>query len=204
MPRATTAAWLTRPPRDVRIPSAAIMPWRSSGEVSGRTRITDSPAFVVRLGVVGGEVHLPHRSAGRCVEPLGERAVLRARVELRVQELVELCRLHSQHGLALVDHPLLLHLDRHAERGRGGALPDPGLEDEEATLLDRELDVAHVAVVRLERVHDVEELHVALGEVVRHRVERLGGADAGDDVLALSVREEVAVRDGSHPSPGRA
>lgn len=44
MPRATTAAWLTRPPRDVRIPSAAIIPWRSSGEVSGRTRITFSPA----------------------------------------------------------------------------------------------------------------------------------------------------------------
>ncbi len=44
MPRATTAAWLTRPPRDVRMPSAAIMPCRSSGEVSGRTRITRSPA----------------------------------------------------------------------------------------------------------------------------------------------------------------
>ena len=44
MPRATTAAWLTRPPRDVRMPSAAIMPCRSSGEVSGRTRMTASPA----------------------------------------------------------------------------------------------------------------------------------------------------------------
>ena len=31
------------------------------------------------------------------------------------------------------------------------------------------------------------------GNVVAHRVERLGGADAGDDVLALRVGEEVAV-----------
>ena len=43
MPRATTAAWLVFPPRLVRMPSAAIMPFRSSGLVSRRTRITFSP-----------------------------------------------------------------------------------------------------------------------------------------------------------------
>ena len=42
-PRATTAAWLTRPPRAVRIPSAASIPWTSSGEVSLRTSTTGSP-----------------------------------------------------------------------------------------------------------------------------------------------------------------
>ena len=42
-PRATTAAWLTRPPRAVRMPSAASMPWTSSGEVSLRTSTTFSP-----------------------------------------------------------------------------------------------------------------------------------------------------------------
>src|SRR5438105_3612486 len=40
MPRATTAACEVMPPRVVRIPSAACMPWISSGEVSIRTRIT--------------------------------------------------------------------------------------------------------------------------------------------------------------------
>ena len=44
-PRATTAAWLTRPPRDVRMPSATIIPWTSSGLVSLRTRMTFSPAL---------------------------------------------------------------------------------------------------------------------------------------------------------------
>ena len=43
MPRATTAAWLVMPPRVVRIPLAAFMPWMSSGLVSIRTRITASP-----------------------------------------------------------------------------------------------------------------------------------------------------------------
>ena len=75
----------------------------------------------------------------------------------------------------------------------GGALAHPGLEHEQAALLDRELDVAHVAVVVLELLHHAEELLVALGEVVGHRVERLGDADARDDVFALRVGEEVAV-----------
>src|ERR1700693_5612636 len=43
MPRAPTAAWLVLPPRLVRMPWAAIMPCRSSGLVSRRTRITFSP-----------------------------------------------------------------------------------------------------------------------------------------------------------------
>ena len=43
MPRATTAAWLVMPPRAVKIPAAACMPWISSGLVSTRTKITDSP-----------------------------------------------------------------------------------------------------------------------------------------------------------------
>src|SRR5258706_835 len=40
MPRATTAACEVMPPRVVRMPSAACMPWISSGEVSTRTRMT--------------------------------------------------------------------------------------------------------------------------------------------------------------------
>ena len=47
MPRATTAAWLVMPPREVRMPLAACMPWMSSGEVSIRTRITASPAAAI-------------------------------------------------------------------------------------------------------------------------------------------------------------
>ena len=46
MPRATTAACEVMPPRVVRIPSAACMPWMSSGEVSMRTRMTLRSAFL--------------------------------------------------------------------------------------------------------------------------------------------------------------
>ena len=43
MPRATTAACEVMPPRAVRMPLATLMPRRSSGEVSWRTRITCLP-----------------------------------------------------------------------------------------------------------------------------------------------------------------
>ena len=187
MPRATTAAWLTSPPRDVRMPSAAIMPCRSSGDVSGRTRITASPARGGASASSAVKYTLPTAAPGDALRPFVSTSYVGLRVELRVQQLVELRGLHAQHRFALVDEPLVLHLDGHAQRGRRGALADARLQDEQATLLDRELDVAHVAVVALEQLHHVEQLLVALGEVVAHRVERLGDADAGDDVFALRV-----------------
>ena len=98
-PRATSAAWLASPPRDVRMPSAAIMPWMSSGDVSGRTRMTFLAGRVVRLGVVGGEVHLADRRARRHVEALRDRVVLHRGIELRVEELVELVGRDAQHRL---------------------------------------------------------------------------------------------------------
>ena len=45
MPRATTAACEVMPPRVVTMPSAACMPWMSSGVVSTRTRIDLRPAW---------------------------------------------------------------------------------------------------------------------------------------------------------------
>ena len=193
MPRATTAAWLTSPPRDVRMPSAAIMPWRSSGDVSGRTRMTFSPASACASASSAVKYTLPTAAPGDALRPLASTVKRRLRVELRVQELIELRGLHALHRFGAVDEPFGFHLHGHAERGRGRALADARLQDEQAALLDRELDVAHVAVVVLEQVHHVDQLLVALGEVVAHRRERLGDADARDDVFALRVGEEVAV-----------
>ena len=156
--------------------------------------MTCSPASARASASSAVKYTLPTAAPGDAFRPLASTVVRRLRVELRVQELVELRGLHALHRLRLVDQPVRLHLDRHAQRGGRGALADARLQDEQAALLDRELDVAHVAVVVLEQLHHAEQLLVALGEVVAHRVERLGDADAGDDVFALRVGEEVAVR----------
>ena len=87
------------------------------------------------------------------------------------------------------------HVDGHAQRGRAGALADAGLEHPELALLDGELGVAHVLVVALEAGEDGEQLaRGSSGSALCQRVEVLGVADAGHDVLALGVDEEVAVR----------
>ena len=92
------------------------------------------------------------------------------------------------------DEPLLHHLERDPERRRGRPLRRAGLQDVELPLLDRELDVLHVAVVALQRVHRRLELGVRAGQDLFELLERLRRADAGDDVLALRVEEELAVR----------
>ncbi len=73
-------------------------------------------------------------------------------------------------------------------------LPPARLEQVEPVLLDGELDVLHLAEVLLEPLHRLEQLCVRRGKDVRHSLERLRRSDAGHDVLALGVREELAER----------
>ena len=149
--------------------------------------------------VVGGEVHPADGGARRRGEALGDDLALAG--ELRVQHLVEVLGGDAHQRLVLADLPALValagalrHLDGHPQRGRAGALADAGLQHPQLALLDGELGVAHVAVVPLEAVEDVHQLGVDRRELGLQRVEVLGVADAGDDVLALRVDEEVAVR----------
>ena len=53
--RATSAAWDETPPRDVKIPSAAIMPRKSSGDVSMRASTTFSPFSARCTASLGAE-----------------------------------------------------------------------------------------------------------------------------------------------------
>ena len=70
------------------------------------------------------------------------------------------------------------------------------LQDVEPAALDGELDVLHVAVVTLEPVDRRFELAVRAGNARAIALDRLGRARAGDDVLALSLDEELAVEPG--------
>ena len=72
MPRATTAAWDVMPPRAVSTPSAACMPWMSSGEVSIRTRITFSPALARASASSALKTRCADGGAGRGRQPSGD------------------------------------------------------------------------------------------------------------------------------------
>ena len=69
MPRATTAACEVLPPRLVRMPRAATMPWRSSGVVSRRTRMTSAPASARRTAVSESNTASPTAAPGDALIP---------------------------------------------------------------------------------------------------------------------------------------
>ena len=70
IPRAITAAWLVLPPWEVRMPSAATMPWRSSGVVSQRTRIQGLPASAKASASAEEKTAAPTAAPGEALRPL--------------------------------------------------------------------------------------------------------------------------------------
>jgi hypothetical protein len=111
-----------------------------------------------------------------------------------VQELIELTGIDAGDGLLARDQPLVDHLGRDPQRGGGSALARSRLQEVEGAFLDRELDVLQVAVVGLEVVERFHELLEGVGHSLAHPVDRLGRPDARNHVLALGVREELAVQ----------
>ena len=69
MPRAITAAWLVLPPWEVRMPSAAIMPARSSGLVSQRTSTHLRPASAAATASAAEKTASPTAAPGLAFRP---------------------------------------------------------------------------------------------------------------------------------------
>ena len=146
-------------------------------------------------GVIAREHDLAHGGTGAGVKTGRKSLVLLGGVELRVQELVELSGVDAAHGLLAGDQTLLDHLDGDAQGGSGSTLAHASLKHPEFALLDGELDIAHIAIVILERQEDALEL-LTCGLEAWGGLEigdGLGVADASDDVLALGVNQKVAV-----------
>ncbi len=168
-------------------------------DVVGRGLPADQDDLLAReaaaLGGVGVEDGGTRGCAGRGVQAARERLVGGAGIDPRVQQRVELVRVDPSHGLVAVDHALALELARDPDGGRRRALAGPRLQQVERPALDGELDVLHVAVVPLEPLDRLDELVVGLRQLLGHACDRLRRADAGDDVLALGVAQELAVED---------
>ena len=143
--------------------------------------------------VLGVEDDLADGCAGGGSGALGGRLLAVAAVELREHQLGQLRSGHAAHGLVHVDEIFFDQLGRDAESSASGAFADAGLQHPQLPAFDGELDVAQVAVVLLEGVHDVHEFGV------RTRLEPLEVrqgqrvADAGDDILTLGRLKVVAV-----------
>ena len=194
MPRATTAAW------------------RGHAAANGQNALRGDHAFdVLRrglqanqndlvallgplLGVLSGEYDLAARSARGRGEALadGLGGLQRLRVEHRMQQGIQLLRLYAHNGFLLGDLALVDQVDGNLQSGCGGALAVAGLQHVELAVFNGELHILHVAIVLLEAMRDVVELRVNLGHIVGELGDVAGGADAGNDVLALRVDQVFA------------
>ena len=139
------------------------------------------------------EHHLTHRGAGRGGQPLGQHGDGGLGIDARVQQLVELARLHPEERLPLRNQSLVDHLDRNADRGLRGALAAARLQHVQHAVLDGELEILHVPIVFLQPAGDLAELRIDLGHLILQLRDRLRRADAGHDVLALGVQQILAV-----------
>ena len=157
MPRATTAACEVMPPRVVRMPSAACMPWMSSGEVSTRTRMTFLPSALRRSPrrprTRSRRRRARARPAGRWRSPCARRrdrwsdaGAGRARPDRRAHRLF-LAR----------DQPFVGQLDRDRSAALAVRLPARVCSIHSLPCSTGELEVLHVAVVLLERLVDARQ-----------------------------------------------
>ena len=115
-------------------------------------------------------------------------------VKLGMEQGVQGFGVYHKDGLFLGDHPFIHQVAGDLQGGGGGALAVPGLEHIKLAPLDGELHVLHVVVVFFQFFRDSGKLFIHLGHDVPQLVDGLGGADAGDHVLALGVHQEFAVQ----------
>ena len=68
-PRATTAAWLVSPPREVSTPATTDMAGSSAGDVSGRTRMTGVPSSTASSARQASNTAIPLATPGEAASP---------------------------------------------------------------------------------------------------------------------------------------
>jgi hypothetical protein len=152
-----------------------------------------SPARPRASAVSASKTILPEAAPGEAGRPCASDLPRNGRRELRHQQLLEHGRIDAGDGALLADQALAEHLHRGAHHGAGVHLAVARLQAVEATLLDGELEVLHLVVVRLQPVVQLHQLAVDLRHLLLHLGDRLRRADAGDDVLALGVDQVLAV-----------
>ena len=152
MPRATTAAWLVMPPRVVRMPRAACMPWMSSGLVSIRTRITASPRLAQLSASSAENTTLPEAAPGEAGRPRASTVILAAGSSIGCSSWSSEFGLDAADRLVAVDDALPRPATpRSSAPPAAVRLPVRVCSIHSLPALDGELDVLHVAVVVFER-----------------------------------------------------
>ena len=143
-----------------------------------------------------GEVNRAAGCTGRCRQAGGDRrsCLESCRIERRVQKCVKLLCLDLHNRLLLGADAFVYQINRYLERCLCGALAVTGLQHVELAVFDGELHILHIAVMLFKAAGNVNKLLINLRHGICQRGDRLRGADAGYNVLALCIHQELAVQ----------
>ena len=147
-----------------------------------------------RLRAVRVEDRVAAGRSGRRRQPRRQRLALVLRIETREQHLLEVRRVDARDGFFTAQQPFLVHLDRGAHPRGGVHLAVARLQAIERAALDRELEVLHFAVVPLQPVAQLDQLHVETRHFRGEVADGLGRTDPCDHVLALRIRQVLAIQ----------
>ena len=103
-------------------------------------------------------------------------------------------RFDAEDCFFLGDEPFVHHLNRDAYGRQSGALAIAGLQHVKLAVLNGELEILHVFVVLFQPRCDFPQLVVDIGHDFLQFEDRHWSAHARDDVLALRVHQEFAVK----------
>ena len=140
---------------------------------------------------LGGENDAAADRAGRGRIADGERSELGRRIDHRMKHLLQAVGLDPQHGLFARDEAFVGHVHRDPDGRARRALAGTGLQQVQGAVLDRELQVLHLVVVRLQLASRVFQLLERLRHVIAQPVDREGVANPGHDVFALGIDQEL-------------
>src|SRR6516225_1967599 len=144
--------------------------------------------------LIRSEDNLPDRGPRRSRQAGREHFhVLSILIEARDQEIVELVGLDTEDRLLFGDQSFLDHLDSDPDSSTPGTLAIARLQHVQAPVLDRELEVLHIAVVLLKAGGNLAQLLVHIGHDFLELRNVYGSANACDYVFALGVHQEFSV-----------
>ena len=78
-----------------------------------------------------------------------------------MQELIQVSSRHSGECGVFVNQAFLNHFHGDTDSGLPSPFPIPRLEHEELSILNRELNILHIAVVLLKPLADVHQLRIS-------------------------------------------
>ena len=139
------------------------MPCTSSGAVSLRTRMTALPRLPHSAAVSASKTICPVAAPGEALSPVPAFSYF-ASGSMREKNSASSWRGSTRADRFLLrDQPVVHEIERDLDRRLGAAFAAARLQHVQLAALDGELEVLHVAVVRLELIGDRDELRVHVG-----------------------------------------